>query len=53
VVSVFKVGLMCIVYKVFSKYIYLFTPICIVAVVNFIGKFKYQLSYLWRDELLE
>jgi len=42
VVSVlFKVGLMYIVREVLSEYIYLLTPTYIVAVVNFIGKFKY------------
>jgi len=53
VVSVLKVGLMYIVYKVLSKYIYLLTLTYIVAVVNFIGKSKYQLFYLWRDKLPE
>ena len=44
---------MCIVYKVLSEHIYLLTLTCIVAVVDFMGKFKYQLFYLWRDKLLE
>ena len=39
--SVFKVGLVCIVYKVFSKYIHLLALTCIVTVVNFVGKSKY------------
>jgi len=46
VVSVLKVGLVYIVCKVLSKYIYLLTLTCIVAVVDFIGKFKCQLFYL-------
>ena len=37
----FKVGLVCIVYKVLSKYIYLLTLTYIVAIINFIGKSKY------------
>jgi len=41
VVSILKVGLIYIVYKVLSKYIYLLTLTCIVAVINFIGKSKY------------
>jgi len=41
VVSVLKVGLVCIVRKVFSEYIYLLTLTCIVAIVDFIGKSKY------------
>ena len=41
-----KVGLVCIVYEVLSKHIYLLTPTYIVIVVNFIGKSKYQLFYL-------
>jgi len=36
-----KVGLVYIVYKVLSKYIYLLTLTYIVAVINFIGKSKY------------
>ena len=41
-VSVFlKVGLVYIVYKVLSKYIYLLTLTYIVVIVNFIGKSKY------------
>jgi hypothetical protein len=51
--SVFKVGLVYIIYEVLSKYIYLLTPTCIITVVNFTSKSKYQLSYLWRNELLE
>jgi hypothetical protein len=47
VVSVLlKVGSVYIVREVLSKYIYLLTPTYIVAVVNFIGKSKYQLFYL-------
>jgi len=46
VVSVLKVGLVCIVYKVLSEHIYLLALTCIVAIINFIGKFKYQLFYL-------
>jgi hypothetical protein len=53
VANVLKVGLVCIVCEVFSKYIYLLAPTCIVAVINFIGKFKYQLSHFQRNELLE
>jgi hypothetical protein len=34
------------VYKVFNKHIHLLTSTCIVAVVDFMGKSKYQLSYL-------
>ena len=45
-VSVLKVGLVYIVYKVLSKHIYLLTPAYIVAVIDFIGKSKYQLFYL-------
>jgi hypothetical protein len=41
VVSVLKVGLVCIVYKVLSEHIYLLTLSYIVTVVNFIGKSKY------------
>jgi len=42
VVSVLlKVGLVCIVREVFSKYIYLLTLTYIVAIINFIGKSKY------------
>jgi hypothetical protein len=42
VVSVLlKVGLVYIVYKVLSKYIYLLTLIYIVIIINFIGKSKY------------
>jgi len=42
VVSVLlKVGLVCIVYKVFSEYIYLLALTYIVAIINFIGKSKY------------
>ena len=41
-VSVFpKVGSVCIVREVLSKYIYLLTPTYIVVVINFIGKSKY------------
>ena len=36
-----KVGLVCVVCEVLSKYIYLLTLIYIVAIINFIGKFKY------------
>ena len=36
-----KVSLVYIVREVLSKYIYLLTLTCIVAVVNFIGKSKY------------
>ena len=49
----FKVSLVCIVCEVLSKYIYLLTLTCIVAVVDFMGQSKYQLFYLWRDKLLE
>jgi len=41
VVSVLKVGLVYIVYKILSKYIHLLTLTCIVTVVNFIVKSKY------------
>jgi len=41
VVSVLKVGLVYIVYKVLSEYIYLLTLSYIVAIINFIGKSKY------------
>jgi len=41
VVSIFKVGLVYMVYKVLSKHIHLLTLICIVTVINFIGKSKY------------
>jgi len=41
VVSVLKVGLVYMVCKVFSKYIYLLTLTYIVAVINFIVKSKY------------
>jgi len=42
VVSVFfKVGLVYIVYKVLSEYIYLLTLTYIVAIINFIGKSEY------------
>jgi len=41
-----KVSLVYIVYKVLSEYIYLLTLTYIVAVINFIGKSKYQLFYL-------
>jgi len=41
VVSVLKVGLVCIVYKVLSKHIYLLTPTYIVTVINFVVKSKY------------
>jgi len=41
VVSILKVSLVYIVYKVFSKYIYLLAPTYIVIVINFIGKSKY------------
>jgi len=41
-----KVSLVYIVCEVFSEYIYLLTLTYIVAVINFIGKFKYQLFYL-------
>jgi hypothetical protein len=41
VVSVLKVGLVYIVYKVLSEYIYLLTLTYIVAIINFIGKSKY------------
>jgi len=41
VVSVFKVGLVYIVYKVLSEYIYLLTLTCIVAIINFMVKSKY------------
>jgi len=46
VVSILKVGLIYIVCKVLSEYIYLLTLTYIVAVIDFIGKFKYQLFYL-------
>ena len=36
-----KVGLVYIVRKVLSKYIYLLTPTYIVIIINFIGKSKY------------
>ena len=41
-----KVGSVYIVYEVLSKHIHLLTPTYIVAVVNFIGKSKYQLFHL-------
>jgi hypothetical protein len=42
VVSVLlKVGLVYIVYKVLSEYIYLLTLTYIVTIINFIGKSKY------------
>jgi len=41
VVSVLKVGSVCIVYEVLSKYIHLLTLTCIVAVINFMVKSKY------------
>jgi len=41
VVSILKVGLVYIVYKVLNKHIHLLTPTYIVAVINFIGKSKY------------
>jgi len=41
-----KVSSICIVYKVLNKYIYLLTLTCIVTVINFIGKSKYQLFHL-------
>jgi len=41
VVSVLKVGSVCIIYKVFSEHIYLLTLTCIVTVINFIVKSKY------------
>jgi len=41
VVSVLKVGLVYIVYKVLSEHIYLLTPTYIVTIINFIGKSKY------------
>jgi len=37
----FKVGLVYIVYKVLSEYIYLLTLTYIVAIINFVGKSKY------------
>ena len=40
-VSVLKVGSVCIVCEVLSKYIYLLALTYIVAIINFIGKFKY------------
>jgi hypothetical protein len=47
VVSVLlKVSSVCIVREVLSEYIYLLTLTYIVAVINFIGKSKYQLFYL-------
>jgi len=46
VVSILKVGLVYIVYKVLSEYIHLLTLTYIVVVINFIGKSKYQLFYL-------
>jgi len=47
VVSVlFKVGSVYIVREVLSKHIYLLTLTYIVAVINFIGKSKYQLFHL-------
>ena len=45
-VSILKVSLVYMVYKVLSKYIHLLTLTYIVAVINFIGKSKYQLFYL-------
>jgi hypothetical protein len=54
VVSVLlKVGSVYIIREVLSKYIYLLTLPYIVIIINFIGKSKYQLFYLWRDKLLE
>jgi len=41
VVSILKVGLVYIVYKVLSEHIHLLTPTYIVTVVDFIGKSKY------------
>jgi len=41
VVSVLKVGLVYIVYKVLSEHIYLLAPTYIVAIINFIVKSKY------------
>jgi len=35
-----KISLVCIVYKVFSKYIHLLTLTYIVAIINFISKSK-------------
>ena len=40
-VSVLKVGLVYIVYKVLSEYIYLLALTYIVAIINFVGKSKY------------
>jgi len=41
VVSVLKVSLVCIVYKVLSEYIHLLALTCIVAIINFMVKSKY------------
>jgi len=41
VVSILKVSLVYIVYKVLSEYIYLLTLTYIVAIINFIVKSKY------------
>jgi len=41
VVSILKVGLVYIVYKVLSEHIHLLTLTYIVAVINFMGKSKY------------
>jgi len=49
----FKVSLVYIVRKVLSKYIHLLTLTYIVAIINFIGKSKYQLFHFWRDKLLK
>ena len=51
IISVLKVGSVCIVCKIFSKHIYLFTSTCIVIVINFVGKSKCQLFHFWRNEL--
>ena len=40
-VSVLKVSLVYIVYKVLSEYIYLLAPTYIVTIINFVGKSKY------------
>jgi len=41
VISVLKVGLVYIVYEVFSEYIYLLALTCIVTIIDFMGKSKY------------
>ena len=49
----FKVGLVCIVCEVFNKHIHLLALICIIVVVNFVGKSECQFFYFWGDELLK